>query len=64
MGRIGFKALGSLLGAGVVFIAGWLVGGSLGTGQAATEQRQQIEQCLPLGSVSALDACLAGDEGN
>lgn len=64
MGRIGFKTLGSILGAGVIFVAGWLAGGSLGTGQVAKTQYEQIADCLPLGSVSALDDCLAGDEGN
>ena len=61
MGRIGFKTLGSILGAGVIFVAGWLAGGSLGTGQVAKQQRVQIEQCLPLGSAAALDDCLAGE---
>ncbi|MFM9378590.1 hypothetical protein [Gordonia sp. VNK21] len=61
MGRIGVKGLASFLGASAIFVAGWLAGGSLGTGQVAKEQRQQIEQCLPLGSVSALDDCLAGE---
>ncbi|MGI6795721.1 hypothetical protein [Gordonia sihwensis] len=61
MGRIGFKALGSILGAGAIFIAGFLAGGSLGAGQVAKTQRHQIEQCLPIGSVAALDDCLAGE---
>ena len=42
-------------------VAGWLAGGSLGTGQVAKQQRVQIEQCLPLGSAAALDDCLAGE---
>lgn len=61
VGRIGFKGLAFFLGAGVIFGAGWLAGGSLGTGQVAKEQRVQIERCLPIGSVAALDDCLAGE---
>ena len=64
MGRIGFKALGSILGAGAIFIAGFLAGGSLGTGQVEKTQYEQIADCLPLGSVAALDDCLAGDGAN
>lgn len=61
MGRIGFRAFMWFMAISVVFGAGWLAGGSMGTGTGQKAQYRQISECLPLPTQEALDACLAGE---
>ncbi|WP_156150537.1 hypothetical protein [Gordonia sihwensis] len=58
--RISGRAVVIVAGVAAIFFVGTMVGGGWTRDRGLTEQRQQIEQCLPLADAAQVDACLAG----